>query len=138
MLNQQKEDKCMNQEIVDLGGSKTCARGHSIYTLSIIGQIEGHQVQPETVKTTKYEHVLPLLAAIEESEEIDGLLLLLNTVGGDIEAGLAIAELIAGSTIPVPEIWIEQFPASFPILLTPATARVRVPPSAETVAFLPS
>ena len=100
MLNQQKEDKCMNKEIVDLGGSKTCARGHSIYTLSIIGQIEGHQVQPETVKTTKYEHVLPLLAAIEESEEIDGLLLLLNTVGGDIEAGLAIAELIAGMRKP--------------------------------------
>ena len=62
--------------------------------------MEGHQVAPETVKTTKYEHVLPLLAGIEESDDIDGLLLLLNTVGGDIEAGLAIAEMIAGMKKP--------------------------------------
>ena len=68
--------------------------------LTIIGQIEGHQALPENIKTTKYEHVIPLLAAVEESEEIDGLLLLLNTVGGDIEAGLAIAELIAGMKKP--------------------------------------
>ena len=68
----------------------------SIHCLSIIGQIEGHQILPEDVKTTKYEHVLPMLAAIEESPEITGLLILLNTVGGDVEAGLAIAELIAG------------------------------------------
>ena len=72
----------------------------TVYTLTVIGQIEGHQVQPETVKTTKYEHVLPLLATIEESEEIDGLLLLLNTVGGDIEAGLAISELVASMRKP--------------------------------------
>lgn len=78
--------------------SKT-AKGN-IYTLTIIGQIEGHQVLPETVKATKYEHILPLLAGLEESEEIDGLLLLLNTVGGDIEAGLAIAEMIAGMKKP--------------------------------------
>lgn len=71
-----------------------------ICTLSIVGQIEGHQVLPETVKTTKYEHILPLITAIELNEEIDGLLLLLNTVGGDIEAGLAIAELIAGMKKP--------------------------------------
>ena len=69
-------------------------------TLTIIGQVEGHQVAPETVKTTKYEHVLPLLAGIEESDDVDGLLLLLNTVGGDIEAGLAIAEMIAGMKKP--------------------------------------
>ena len=75
-------------------------RGGTIYTLTIIGQIEGHQALPENIKTTKYEHVIPLLAAVEESEEIDGLLLLLNTVGGDIEAGLAIAELIAGMKKP--------------------------------------
>ena len=68
--------------------------------MTVIGQIEGHQTLPETAKTTKYEHVLPLLAGIEESDEIDGLLLLLNTVGGDIEAGLAIAELIAGMKKP--------------------------------------
>ena len=71
-----------------------------ICTLAIIGQIEGHQVLPETAKTTKYEHVLPLLAAVEQSEQVKGLLLLLNTVGGDIEAGLAIAELVAGMKKP--------------------------------------
>jgi len=68
--------------------------------LTIVGQIEGHQTLPENTKTTKYEHVLPLLAAIEESDEIEALLILLNTVGGDIEAGLAIAELIAGMEKP--------------------------------------
>lgn len=88
------------EQIVELGTALTKSEKGSIYTLTIIGQIEGHQVQPETVKTTKYEHVLPLLANIEESDEIDGLLLLLNTVGGDIEAGLAIAEQIAGMRKP--------------------------------------
>ena len=72
----------------------------AIHCISIIGQIEGHQLLPDDVKTTKYEHVLPALAAIEESEEIKGLLILLNTMGGDVEAGLAIAELIAGMTKP--------------------------------------
>ena len=72
----------------------------SVCTLTIIGQIEGHQVLPETAKTTKYEHVLPLLASVEQSDQVEGLLLLLNTVGGDIEAGLAIAELIAGMKKP--------------------------------------
>lgn len=71
-------------QIVDLGSDMTRSEKGSIYTLTIIGQIEGHQVAPETVKTTKYEHVLPLLAGIEESDDVDGLLLLLNTVGGDI------------------------------------------------------
>ena len=87
-------------KIEDLGAGLTKSPRGNIYILTIIGQIEGHQVAPETVKTTKYEHVLPLLAMIEESEEIDGLLLLLNTVGGDIEAGLAISELIAGMKKP--------------------------------------
>lgn len=72
----------------------------SIHCLVIIGQIEGHQELPPQNKTTKYEHVIPQLASIEESPEIDGLLILLNTVGGDIEAGLAIAELIAGMSKP--------------------------------------
>ena len=76
------------------------SRGHNIHCLTIIGQVEGHQVLPENAKTTKYEHILPLLANIEESDEIDGLLLLLNTVGGDIEAGLAIAEMVAGMKKP--------------------------------------
>lgn len=88
------------QQVVELGSDVTKSSKGNIYTLTIIGQVEGHMAAPETVKTTKYEHVLPLLAGIEESDEIDGLLLLLNTVGGDIEAGLAIAEMIAGMKKP--------------------------------------
>ena len=88
------------EQVIELGSDITKSEKGNIYTLTIIGQVEGHQVAPETVKTTKYEHVLPLLAGIEEREEIDGLLLLLNTVGGDIEAGLAIAEMIAGMKKP--------------------------------------
>ena len=88
------------EQVVELGSDITKSEKGNIYTLTIIGQVEGHQVLPETAKTTKYEHVLPLLAGIEESDETDGLLLLLNTVGGDIEAGLAIAEMIAGMTKP--------------------------------------
>jgi len=71
-----------------------------IHCLTIIGQVEGHQVLGEDTKTTKYEHVLPLLAAIEESPEVGGLLVLINTVGGDVDAGLGIAEMIAGMTKP--------------------------------------
>ena len=101
-MAQENQDKLSQQEqqAIDLGAATTRTSRGTIYTLTIVGQIEGHQVLPETVKTTKYEHVLPLLAAVEESEDIDGLLLLLNTVGGDIEAGLAIAELIAGMKKP--------------------------------------
>ena len=83
-------------EIRELGSS----RAQNIHCLTIVGQIEGYQLLPEDVKTTKYEHVLPLIAAIEESAEIEGLLILLNTMGGDVEAGLAIAELIAGMKKP--------------------------------------
>ena len=86
--------------LTELGADLTSSKNGSIYTLTIIGQVEGHQVLPENAKTTKYEHILPLLANIEESDEIDGLLLLLNTVGGDIEAGLAIAEMISGMKKP--------------------------------------
>ena len=88
------------ERIHEVGADLSKGSKGNIYTLTIIGQIEGHQVLPETVKSTKYEHILPLLAGIEESEEIEGLLLLLNTVGGDIEAGLAIAEMIAGMKKP--------------------------------------
>ena len=90
---QREQDR---EQLTELGAATTKTSKGTIYTLTIIGQIEGHQVLPETVKSTKYEHVMPLLASIEESEDIDGLLLLLNTVGGDIAAGLAIAELISG------------------------------------------
>ncbi len=96
---EEQEPKTENTR-TELGADLTSSALGRIYTLTIIGQIEGHQVLPETVKTTKYEHILPLLANIEESEDIDGLLLLLNTVGGDIEAGLAIAEMISGMKKP--------------------------------------
>lgn len=98
--NDCQDKKETREQIIELGSDITKSAKGNIYTLTIIGQVEGHQVLPETAKTTKYEHVLPLLAGIEESEEIDGLLLLLNTVGGDIEAGLAIAEMIAGMKKP--------------------------------------
>ena len=88
------------ERVLEFGADVTKSSKGNIYTLTIIGQVEGHMVAPENVKTTKYEHVLPLLASIEESDDIDGLLLLLNTVGGDIEAGLAIAEMIAGMKKP--------------------------------------
>ena len=101
MENENAEMKKQEREqILELGSDLTRSKKGNIYTLTIIGQVEGHQVAPDTVKTTKYEHVLPLLAGIEESDDIDGLLLLLNTVGGDIEAGLAIAEMIAGMKKP--------------------------------------
>ena len=95
-----KDTKNESDKLIELGSDLTKNGNGNIYTLTIIGQIEGHQVLPETVKTTKYEHILPLLAGIEESDEIDGLLILLNTVGGDIEAGLAIAEMISGMKKP--------------------------------------
>lgn len=88
------------QAIVDFGSAMTRTPHGSVYCLTIIGQIEGHMTASTNTKTTKYEHVLPLLAKLEESEEVDGVLFLLNTVGGDVEAGLAIAELIAGMTKP--------------------------------------
>ncbi len=78
----------------------SAARAGSIQCLTIVGQIEGHQLLPEDTKATKYEHVLLLIAAVEEPPEIKGLLILLNTMGGDVEAGLAIAELIAGMKKP--------------------------------------
>lgn len=102
-MEQDKNPDSIKEErerIKELGSDITKGSDGNIYTLTIIGQIEGHQVLPENVKTTKYEHILPLLAGIEESDDIDGLLLLLNTVGGDIEAGLAIAEMIAGMKKP--------------------------------------
>ena len=79
----------------------TSARGkHIIHCLSIIGQVEGHQELPSPAKTTKYEHIMPQLVAVEEAEDIEGLIILLNTVGGDVEAGLALSELIAGMKTP--------------------------------------
>lgn len=86
---------------IDNTGCVLAKRGDSIiYCLTVIGQIEGHYLSPTNTKTTKYEHVIPSLVAIDEDERIDGLLLLLNTAGGDVEAGLAIAELISGMHKP--------------------------------------
>lgn len=93
-------DSSVNTEIGDNGAFSVKNNGRYIHCLTIIGQIEGHNVLPPDNKTTKYEHVIPQLVAVEESEEVDGLLIILNTVGGDIEAGLAISELIAGMKKP--------------------------------------
>ena len=95
---QDNEDE-NNSDLPD-GFVKIKNNGRFYYCMTIIGQIEGHYILPSQNKTTKYEHVIPKLVAIEENEQIDGLLLILNTVGGDIEAGLAIAELIAGMEKP--------------------------------------
>lgn len=87
------------EELLELGSARLDGRD-AIHCLTIVGQIEGHQMLSSQTKTTRYEHILPLLASIEESSDIDGLLILLNTAGGDVEAGLAIAELIAGMDKP--------------------------------------
>ena len=88
------------QQIIEMGSTVVKNKRGTIHCLTIIGQVEGHTTLPPNVKTTKYEHVLPLLTSVEEKDDVDGLLLLLNTVGGDIEAGLGIAELVAGMTKP--------------------------------------
>ena len=88
------------QQILEFGSSLIHSKRGAVHVLTIVGQIEGHQVLPPSSKSTKYEHVMPLLALVEESDEVDGLLVLLNTVGGDIEAGLGIAELIASMSKP--------------------------------------
>ena len=87
-------------EIKETGSVSASDGKHKIHCLTIIGEIEGHSVLPEQNKTTKYEHMIPQLVAVEESRDIDGLLIILNTVGGDVEAGLAIAELISGMKKP--------------------------------------
>ncbi len=95
------EQKKQDERIKDYG-QVTLKDGddHKIHLLSIIGEIEGHEVLPATSKSTKYEHVLPQLAAVEDSQEIQGLLVLLHTMGGDVESGLAIAEMIASMSKP--------------------------------------
>lgn len=97
---QEEEEDSRVRQIVDLGSSVVTNDHGTVHCLTVIGQIEGHGQAPSGTKTTKYEHVLPLLASIEESQEVDGLLVLLHTMGGDVEAGLAIAELISGMKKP--------------------------------------
>ena len=106
-MSEEKEDKLetvreQNQQIRDLGEAmlEENEKKYHIQLLTIIGEVEGHECLPNNSKTTKYEHILPKLAVIEDSRETDGLLILLNTVGGDVEAGLAIAEMIASLSKP--------------------------------------
>lgn len=94
------EDQDSKQSQIIESGSVTTEGKHLIHCLTIIGQVEGHYILPPQNKTTKYEHVIPQLVAIEEDEKIKGLVIILNTVGGDVEAGLAISELIAGMKKP--------------------------------------
>lgn len=88
------------EEIKELGTVTAFKGKHNIYCLTVIGEIEGHNALPEQNKTTKYEHVIPLLVDVEQNPDIEGLLIILNTVGGDVEAGLALAELISGMKKP--------------------------------------
>ena len=92
------------RDITETGSVLSKNKNETIRCMTIIGQIEGHYLLGENQKASKYEHIIPLLVTVEESDEIDGLLLLLNTMGGDVEAGLAIAELIAGMTKPTASI----------------------------------
>lgn len=99
IMSDMKNNDTNEEEIKDCGITKLEGK-NNIYCMTIIGEIEGHSVLPEQSKTTKYEHIIPQLVAIEQSPEIQGLLIILNTVGGDVEAGLAIAELISGMKKP--------------------------------------
>lgn len=95
-----ENEKTEEKSLKDFGSMSIKGKHGNIFCISIIGQVEGHIELPSENKTTKYEHLIPLIVAIEEDENIEGLLVLLNTVGGDVEAGLAIAELIAGMKKP--------------------------------------
>ena len=95
------DDKLHEAELIEkLGQSVSQNAKHLIHCLNVIGQVEGHYVLSSQNKTTKYEHIIPSLVAIEQDRSIEGLIIILNTVGGDVEAGLAIAELIAGMKTP--------------------------------------
>ena len=95
------ENPGLTGSIIESGSIISACGDYTVQCLTIIGQIEGHYILSPQNKTTKYEHIIPQLVAVEQNEHIDGLLIILNTVGGDVEAGLAIAELVAGMTKPV-------------------------------------
>lgn len=97
---EKSEQKEQIDSIKEIGSVETFKGKHKIFCLTIIGEIEGHNVLPEQSKTTKYEHIIPQLVAVEQDPEIEGMLVILNTVGGDVEAGLALAELISGMKKP--------------------------------------
>lgn len=94
------DEQDVKDNITDLGTDVVPAVESDIHVITVIGQIEGHMVMSEQTKTTKYEHIIPQLVAVEESPEVKGLLLILNTVGGDVEAGLSVAEAVAGVSKP--------------------------------------
>ena len=96
----EKEEKSINEEKIDIIEKSGAVTADRIHCMCIIGQIEGHYVLPEGQKATKYEHIVPLLVEVEQSDEIDGLIVVLNTMGGDVEAGLAISEMIASMKKP--------------------------------------
>ena len=102
IIMNETEEKELNEALLaeDRGETVSQNSKHLIHCLSVIGQIEGHYVLSEQNKTTKYEHIIPALVAIEQDRSVEGLLIILNTVGGDVEAGLAIAELISGMKTP--------------------------------------
>ena len=107
MSDEKEQDKPLAEEALDEaelarenGQSVSRNSKHLIHCLSVVGQIEGHYVLAEQNNTTKYEHIIPALVAIEQDRSVEGLLIILNTVGGDVEAGLAIAELISGMKTP--------------------------------------
>jgi ATP-dependent protease ClpP protease subunit len=95
-----EETEQQREQIKEMGEISTPNAKHLIHCLNIIGQVEGHYILPPQNKTTKYEHIIPALVAIEQDRSIEGLVIILNTVGGDVEAGLAIAELVAGMKTP--------------------------------------
>ena len=117
------------ETLKELGSTDVKGKHGSIHCLTIAGLIEGHQPAPDEGKGTKYEHVLPMLAAVEESPEIDGLLIMLNTMGGDVEAGLAIAEVIAGMRKPTATLVLGGS-HSIGVALAVSGKRSFIPPSA--------
>ena len=104
---EKERENAVNQAdtgMADDGTTMIKSEGGDIFCLTIIGQIEGHYILDSTQKTTKYDHVIPLLVALEESPKVDGIIIIINTLGGDVEAGLAIAEVISGLTKPTASI----------------------------------
>ncbi|MCI2056541.1 MAG: ATP-dependent Clp protease proteolytic subunit [Oscillibacter sp.] len=123
----------VTQQLVDLGSSVTKTPHGTIHCLTIVGQIEGHMLANQGAKTTKYEHVMPLLTALEQNDDIAGVLFLLNTVGGDVEAGLGIAELIAGMRKPTVSLVLGGSHSIGVPLAVAAKASYAVPSAAMTI-----
>lgn len=98
--NEEEAQQILLDNIGEIGGARTKNPNGNFQCITVIGQIEGHYFLPEGQKATKYEHILPLLVSVEEDEDVDGLLVILNTMGGDVEAGLALAEMIASMKKP--------------------------------------